>query len=313
MVKRKYFRGISRDFNEGKSIVGNLVPSLYREGHVSVKKESNIYEKYFSQNRESLGIYSNWGKTLFNENQTVKKIIKCIGKFQHYGLRTRLLDVTRQKEVAEYFCCSDDFEKTGYVFEFKLNSRKTEAPSTLACKLKPLGNFKPVGKKNMSLDENVIFEYSTFLKTKSNNQRYSAQKGAFVLFAQNPNKINELLPIQESDVDIYRINGDQKIKKLYELTKKESINFVKLFPDHENSIKLKGEYLLIKNDCLIFKKYINKIHIDGRNLDVFKTTLKEMAETLISNEDLFYFVFHEYLKYYTSVKNNRVELRELIK
>lgn len=46
-------------------------------------------------------------------------IFNALAKMQHYGLHTRLLDVTENPAVALFFTCSDDLDKDGEVFTFQ--------------------------------------------------------------------------------------------------------------------------------------------------------------------------------------------------
>ena len=78
-----------------------LEPAVYREGRFN--KES-IYIKEFERLRPSE----------FQFNNNFDKLVKM----QHYGLPTRLLDLTTNPLVALYFACNENTERDGALYAF---------------------------------------------------------------------------------------------------------------------------------------------------------------------------------------------------
>ncbi len=85
-----------------------LEPSVYRnEGYYTV--EDNIYKETIVNNPQEF----------YNCNSTIEILVKM----QHYGIPTRLLDVTRNPLVALYFACCENFANDGEVLLINIPQR----------------------------------------------------------------------------------------------------------------------------------------------------------------------------------------------
>lgn len=93
-----------------------LLPSIARK-----EDESEQSLLLFEQEMISKAI----GKdpSIFYED---KYTINLLVKLQHFGIPTRLLDVTYNALVALYFSCINDFDKDGEVFVFKVTSNDAD-------------------------------------------------------------------------------------------------------------------------------------------------------------------------------------------
>ena len=191
-------------------------------------------------------------------------------KMQHFGMPTRLMDISSSPYVGLYFACNAHADIDGEVVIFAVpeddieyyNSDKVAILSNL-CKLGPRKKINSdelhhlIQEERMNFPENNI-EYdhlSTVLcvKTKKNNDRIIKQEGAFCLFGlslyEAQKKINQkwLLP--------QRILIAKKAKKdiLDELQKK-GFDWNTLFPDEKRIYEKLGKYI----DEL--DKYIDKLN-----------------------------------------------------
>lgn len=259
--KIPYYRGVAMDYSKKKCHNDNFLPSIYRCKGMTLEEEKNHYEKCYKFLQEIEEIDVNWKSPLFSEKQPLKVIVKVLGIIQHYGLKSRLLDVTSDIQVAKYFACIDNFEKNGYVYKFKLN-HYSEGPKRLKTKICEIGPCKGDASNQIGKDENLIFEYKAFLKTKSNNIRYDRQKGAFIFFAQK-SLISNKSPFNEGDFNIVEeIEGSKKIDMLYDLSINHGINHLFLFPDDSVSFDLFSDYELFVNNqidaCKLVEKYYEK-------------------------------------------------------
>lgn len=211
-------------------------------------------------------------------------------KMQHFGMPTRLMDISSSPYVGLYFACNAHADIDGEVVIFAVpeddieyyNSDKVAILSNL-CKLglrKKINSDELhhlIQEERMNFPENNI-EYdhlSTVLcvKTKKNNDRIIKQEGAFCLFGlslyEAQKKINQkwLLP--------QRILIDKESKKaILAKLQKKGFDWNTLFPDekriYETLGKYIGELIVISSKCSSTKK-LNDIML--QLIDVLKLVI----------------------------------------
>jgi len=113
----KYFyRGQKRNYHEDykedqdyktikKQIVNTLKPSLYRDSKL-VENEHLLFKEFILRNP--------------NDFKDEKTAFEKLVKMQHYGLPTRLLDITSNALIALYFACEGASSNDGFVSVFRI-------------------------------------------------------------------------------------------------------------------------------------------------------------------------------------------------
>jgi len=184
-----------------------------------------------------------------------------LSKLQHYGLPTRLLDVTNNPLVALYFACDKENNNDGAVFIKITNPTYPESDQTrilsylssidleeeyvIYRKLDPLINILSL--KQHSLTDSIKYiekhSMSHFVKADMNHERIIRQSGAFLLCgcinSKNNNEIIELHKFSEDQQYLFDfkiiINKNEKDLILKELDIL-NINESTLFPELEHQL-----------------------------------------------------------------------------
>jgi hypothetical protein len=195
-------RGSSLYYRGHSNSAYNLEPSLFRSNSC-LKKEHLMFREMLKENPRH-----------FSEDKTT---FEKLAKMQHFGLPTRLLDITKNPLVALYFACVAHDGKTALQNDgevvilsldgklMKYNDSDTVLILSNLCKLKPnekrfdtglsvdeFNETKNTGKllweikREKPIFEDVIDPKSITgiipVKADKNNERIRAQDGLFLLF-----------------------------------------------------------------------------------------------------------------------------------
>lgn len=225
-----------------------LTPSVFRKGLLE-KEHALIHDLLLNSPHEFNGI---------------ENILERLIKMQHYGLPTRLLDISTNPLVALFFACNQNFDKDGEVIVFyDYMQRPTNlepqciaalAEYTGASERQMLGFLTERGLDNPAL-LNLAQTTHIPIEVPLNNERIRRQHGAFLLVGihgdcdGNPHQkaIFDLKPYLVKDFDdgIPRsiiIPRGQKSKLLKEL-EVFGINQAFLFPELEHqAMYIKNKY-----------------------------------------------------------------------
>lgn len=204
----------------------------------------------------------------FQEDQyTFDRLVRM----QHYGLPTRLLDITSNPLVALFFACEELVQEEGEVVIFRINSKRIKYynSDTVSC-ISNISNltFEQKGGIDYSLSQGEFNELVVIksllhhiksekgffesridpsdlksivcVKAKRNNLRIKSQSGAFLLFGHEAQ-------LQDSGQDGLKINWitiSNKSQILEELSR-ININASTVYPSIESAAKhIKAKYLV---------------------------------------------------------------------
>ncbi len=233
---------------------------------------------YYPKHKPGISRNSNY---VFNENLFYKDIVSmypkefentnylnALAKMQHYGIPTRLLDITIDPMIALYFACeekSGNISTDGYLYmyirkSYSVNSKEVRLLSMRACEYKDVsineliycynakyGEGLTVEECKKALNESVFIDPKEMLNQPTiENNRLKSQKGTFYISGENDGNKNELLSIDDiNPVLIFRIPASIKKNIQKELDDLYHINISTIYPELMSGAKyLKEKYTL---------------------------------------------------------------------
>ena len=224
----------------------DLIPSIYRAGYIL--KEDILFKEVIKRRPD--------------EFQNLKSTFDKLVKMQHYGIPTRLIDITTNPLVALYFACKHNHDKNGELIVFVTDKKNVKysdsdtvsvlsnlARRPIDFEIKTSGNIKDFNaQKSISYllheikEEKPYFQNiinSTHLdkvyvvKAKHDNLRIIKQAGEFLIFGINMCKIDSAQIEKEWIKLKYEIPAGSKQLILEEL-EIIGIDESTLFPELEN-------------------------------------------------------------------------------
>jgi hypothetical protein len=249
----KHKRGCQVYFRGHSDKEYKLVPSIYRSDR-KIYNEDKIFKEFILRNPSDF----------INENSTLEKLVKM----QHYGLPTRILDITTNPLVALYFACCENYKIDGKVIVLMIPKKAIKYYDSDTVSVLSNISKRP---KEFTIDFSKHFDNSEALdylvheikeekpyfsnivklediskvipvKVKQNNSRIIKQSGAFLLFGVSGNKTEPAIIPNDWGINIDPINN---LFEISQLSKKNilseldmlGINEATLFPELEYQAK----------------------------------------------------------------------------
>lgn len=298
------YQGQREIFYRGQSAkYKSVISSISRDnGHLT--NEHQIY-------RETVHMYE-------QEFETLEFPIERLAKLQHYGIPTRLIDVTIDPLIALYFAV-ENFDSTsdGNVFVYVQTSKLTHSkPVQLLALLATLEShdtsyiqeqYKEIYNESIT-KENIlkIAQETSFItfsdRLKEANPRLHSQKGTFVICGNE--LLNEEIQKQVKSLDsiksnlLIRIPYEHKLAIKSELDQLHRINKTTIYPEfpsvadyikekyRETNISIDGTYSVMEKDDnsypgvkrLSIKITLNKLLRIGEIHEVAKALIKKYQQ-----------------------------------
>lgn len=267
--KFNYFRGQASDWE--------LVPGIFRKD-ISESYVSNFENIY----RDIAYEYPHELKYIEYSNEQNIERSKQLAILQHYGLRTSLVDITKNPYIAMLFMVSDSSKnnfENGTIDLYRINESEHQEKNI----------FMPVAKSEK-------------------NKRLSAQKGAFFDY----DSLFDLKKTEISTIDRIIIKicyPNELIEKQIrdELSESEElINYLEKHTIEDIPDETKPQLIKMVKDNIEQLKLIEGLYPDLKN-DIFDTVRKEIKNKL---EEYFYFeknLFPDLDKYIGYIQSNYIE------
>lgn len=130
-----FYRGQNKE-------TGNILPSVFRDSQKD--KEDNIYIETLTECSHE-----------FDRHMTH---IDILSKMQHYGVPTRLLDITTNPLVALFFACNSETEEDGVVYVVNSSGKKVKTYDSDSVSI--LASLPRFSKKDKDTLRDLALKYS---------------------------------------------------------------------------------------------------------------------------------------------------------
>lgn len=250
-----------------------LKPGIYRSN--AEKRSSsgrprivnpNYYKAEHNMFRELVAHYS-------DEFSSCRSAIDFLVKMQHYGLRTRLLDITTNPLVALYFACSEQGKKDGEVIVFDVPNKDIKHYESDTISI--LANLAKCDKIDISLySPKYSVEFHTDLKIKNPKGRQHGGKPSTQMVNQIKKELAKGKKNDErTDGYITTFNQNTQIKLLLHQIRSEKPHFEPLIDPYDIG-KVWASMVKLNNPRIINQSgafFISGLGLENREDNLYLT------------------------------------------
>lgn len=206
----------------------NLIPGIYREStahnkkHLYVEKELSLFKTAIKDSPQDFPDSMN----------NFEKLVKM----QHYGMPTRLLDITQSSLIALYFAVEkESHDGEVLIFELKKNDRLYYDDKKVVQMSRKYDSYENDENKVPKMNDTVLV-----VQPKLNNERIRVQGGLFFYFGEDESGNCSKFPFFPRRIIIPRKKKSELKKELKKLMIDEST----VYQDLEHKMKkIKTEFL----------------------------------------------------------------------